>query len=89
MKKHKNDFSLVLWKKRKVIPRKNIENPWKTKLYTKLSTIFTKKVHKCGIRKSLSSSKVCFGICDKITKKGGKRNVLSGCGVFGQITEEK
>jgi len=35
--------------------------------------------------KSLSSSKVCFGICDKITKKGEKRNRLPKNGVFGQL----
>ena len=33
----------------------------------------------------VSSSKVCFGICDKITKKGEKRNHLPKNGVFGQM----
>ena len=73
-----------MWKKHGVIPRKKCKNPWKTELYTKLSTICTKKYHKCGIRKTLSSSKVCFGICDKITKKGVKRKVSSSCDVFGK-----
>ena len=76
-----------LWGKCKVIPRKKPKNVRKIKLYTKLSTIYTEKYHKCGIRKMLSSSKVCFGICDKITKKGVETNVSLSCDVFGKIKE--
>ena len=61
-----------------------MEKHWKTKLYTKLSTIFTKKYHKCGTVKCMSSSKVCFGICDKITKKGEERKHTPKNSIFGQ-----
>lgn len=45
-------------------------------LYTKLSTICTGKHHRCGIKNFVSSSNVCFGICDKSTKTGKKRAVF-------------
>ena len=80
--REKKFFMLV--EKRKVIPRKNTENPRKIELYTKLSTISPKKYHKCGIKEFVSRSKVCFGICDKITKKDEKRKNESESDNFGQ-----
>ncbi len=87
MKKRGSSCFFEIVEKRKVIPRKNMENIRKTELYTKLSTIYTKKYHKCGIKKNMSSSKICFGICDKITKNGGKRSAVSFGDIFGQNVE--
>jgi len=79
----------MLVEKSKVIPKKNAKNLCETKLYTKLSTIYTIKYHKCGIRGKVSSSKVCFGICDKITKKGGITHIIARIGVFGKRNKIK